>query len=70
MKTAHEWIGPLNDNGNSWTEVIKAIQADAYRAGLLRAAQVCRDVYRATDKFAYSDMCARAIEAEAQKGQP
>ena len=65
MKTAKEWAADKTVYLTT-EHCIKAIQADAYRAGLLRAAQVCKELGRRD--YVSSDTAAEAIEAEAQKG--
>ena len=64
MKTAKEWAADKRVYLTT-EDCIKAIQQDAYRAGLLRAAQLCRNQLTIN-----SELHAKAIEAEAQKGQP
>lgn len=75
MKTAQEWADQWHLGRHSLQEIFQAIQADAYRAGLLKAAKVCRDVKKMRGANIVSETwhlhkIAKAIEAEAKKGQP
>lgn len=74
MKTAQEWIEWRETHEGSGADFIEAIQQDAYRAALLKAAQVCRDLLPHRPSVMSESVtihrCAKAIEAEAQKGQP
>lgn len=71
MKTAKEWQSMWR-KGNWFVpsgEQIQAIQSDAYNAGLLRAAEICRESERLFLKpHNRIPSAIEAIEAESQKG--
>lgn len=80
MKTVQDWLSTLQImqdlDREEWPTVndseIHAIQKDAYNSGLLRAAQVCRDVSSLQGlkaRAVVADGCAHRIEAEAKGGQ-
>lgn len=67
MKTSQEWLYFYDTDPTDsvlLVEVIKMAQEEALREGLLRAAEICRGLYR---DDAVTKKCAKAIEAEAQR---
>lgn len=69
MKPAQYWTDRMPRH--NLAEFVTTIQADAYRAGMLRAAELCRNVASIHSNPSIIEewtQAAERIEAEAQKG--